>query len=125
MYLWLKNLHVTCALISFAGFLLRGWWMLRGSALLNHRVTRVLPHVNDSILLLAAIGLTVILGQYPLAQGWLTAKLTALVLYILLGSVALKRGGTKRIRGAAMLGAVISFGYILGVALTHRPVPWG
>ena len=33
MYYLIKNLHVTCVVLSAAGFLLRGTWMLTGSAL--------------------------------------------------------------------------------------------
>ena len=59
MYYAIKHLHVTCVVLSAAGFLLRGLWMITGSALLQHRLTRVLPHVVDSLLLLSAITLAV------------------------------------------------------------------
>jgi len=122
-YVWLKNLHVACAILSYVGFLLRGWWMLRESPHLRHPLTRVLPHVNDTMLLLAGLGLAVLLQQYPLAQGWLSAKLAALLVYIVLGSVALKRGRTLRIRLLALGGATLAFGYIVAVAVTHQPLP--
>jgi uncharacterized membrane protein SirB2 len=57
-------------------------------------------------------------AQYPLAQPWLTAKVGALLLYIVLGSVALKRGRSKGIRAAAFLAALATFAYIVAVALT-------
>jgi uncharacterized membrane protein SirB2 len=64
----LKAAHVTLAILSGGGFLLRAWWMLRDAPLLNHPVTRVLPHINDSLLLVTAVWLAVWSGQYPLSQ---------------------------------------------------------
>jgi uncharacterized membrane protein SirB2 len=123
LYATLKHLHVAFVVLSLGGFLLRGWWMLQGSALLRHRITRVLPHVNDSALLAAGIGLAVITRQYPLVQPWLTAKLAALLLYIGLGTLALKRGRTRSIRVAAFAGALLTFAYMLAVALTRQAWP--
>ena len=59
--------------------------------------------------------------QYPFVEPWLTAKLLALLLYIGLGTIALKRGKTKGIRIAAYVGALATFGYIVAVALTRQP----
>jgi uncharacterized membrane protein SirB2 len=61
--------------------------------------------------------------QYPLAQAWLTAKIAAVVVYIVLGSVALKRGRTRAIRVSAWVGALATYGYIVAVALTHDALP--
>ena len=121
----LKAAHVTLAILSGGGFLLRAWWMLRDAPLLNHPVTRVLPHINDSLLLVTAVWLAVWSGQYPLSQDWLTVKLVALLCYIVLGSFALKRGRTRTIRVSASIGAVLAFAYIVGVALTRTPWPPG
>jgi len=124
-YVTLKTVHVACATLSITGFLLRGYWTLRGSPLLRHPLTRVLPHVNDTLLLGAAIGLTLVLHQYPLVHGWLTAKVVALLAYIVLGAVALKHGRTRSIRTGALLGALAVFAYIVAVALARNPVPVG
>lgn len=66
-YLAVKHAHVTFAMLSFAGFLLRSWWMWRDSPLLRHRLTRTLPHVNDSLLLAAGVWLALLLHTSPLA----------------------------------------------------------
>ena len=58
-------------------------------------------------------------GHTP--NGWLTAKVLALIAYIILGSIALKRGSTKAIRALAWVAALATFGYIVSVALTHDP----
>jgi uncharacterized membrane protein SirB2 len=60
----------------------------------------------------------------PFVFPWLTAKVLALVVYILLGSVALKRGKSLAIRATAYVAALLVFGYIVAVALTKNPLPW-
>lgn len=79
MYFAIKNLHVTCVVLSATGFLLRGLWMITGSPLLQHRLTRVFPHIVDSLLLLSAIALAVMIQQYPFSAGWVTAKVFGLL----------------------------------------------
>ncbi len=119
----LKLLHVGCVVVTASGFVLRGIWMRRDSPLLRHPLTRALPHVNDTLLLAAGIGMATMLHQYPPVDGWLTAKLLALLLYIALGTVALKRGRTKRIRVLAFGGALLTLSYLVAVALARSPWP--
>lgn len=120
-YLAIKHLHVSCVVLSGLGFLLRGWWMLTDSPLRQRRLSRVLPHVVDTLLLGSALSLAWQSGQYPFVNGWLTAKLFGLLAYILLGSVALKRGRTPDIRARCFGLAVLTYAYIIGVALTRSP----
>lgn len=119
-YLALKHLHITFAALSGSFFLLRGVWMLLDSPLLQRRWVRIVPHVVDTLLLASALGLVFWSGQYPFVQNWLTAKVLALVAYIVLGTIALKRGKTKGIRTFALLAALATFAYIVAVALTRR-----
>lgn len=98
--------------------------MLQGSAMLHRKLVRTLPHVIDTTLLASAIALLFKVQQYPLSHHWLTAKMVALVTYIILGMVALKRGRTKKVRIRALIGAYAVFFYILVVALTHDPLPY-
>jgi uncharacterized membrane protein SirB2 len=123
MYLVLKQLHLTMVAASLALFVLRGVWMLRDSPTLGARWVKVLPHVVDSLLLASALALAFTLQQYPFVQSWLTAKLLALVLYIVLGSLALKPGRPRGLRAAAFFGALVVFLYIVSVARAHDP--WG
>jgi uncharacterized membrane protein SirB2 len=116
----LKIVHVGCAALSLSGFVLRGAWMWRGSPCLKARVTRVLPHVIDSLLLAAGIALAVRARQYPFVAPWLTAKLAALILYIALGSIALKYGRNRRQRFWAFVAAILVFAYIIAVAITRH-----
>ena len=77
-YAGLKLTHISCAAISYTLFVARGIWMLRGSALLQRRWVKTVPHVVDTVLLASAIALAIITRQYPLAAPWLTAKVIAL-----------------------------------------------
>lgn len=119
-YLGLKYFHMTCAALSGSLFLLRGVWMLRASSLLQAKWVRIAPHIVDTLLLASAIGLAAWSQQYPGQQPWLTAKVGALLGYIVLGSVALKRGRTRGQRLAAFAGALALFAYIVLVATTKR-----
>lgn len=119
-YLFVKQVHVACALISVAGFALRGTLMLRDSMLLHSRFARVAPHVVDTLLLASAVVLAWQSGQYPFAQSWLTAKLLALIAYIVLGAIALKRGRTRAVRIVAFVLALATVLYLFSVALTRH-----
>ena len=121
-YLVLKHLHLSAVVLSIALFALRGGWMLMDSPHLRRRWVRIVPHLVDTVLLGSAIGLTLILQQYPFVNSWLTAKVLALIVYILLGHIALKRGSTQTIRAVAGIAALAVFGYIVSIALTHSPL---
>lgn len=120
-YLVLKNVHVACVVTTIVLFLVRGAWMIQGTLRDKGRWVRILPHVIDTILLASAIAMVILLGQYPWIAGWLAAKVTGLVVYILLGTVALKRGRTLPVRSTAFAGALATFGYVVSVALTRDP----
>ena len=97
--------------------------MLGGSGLLHHKLVRTVPHYVDACLLFSGIWMAINLQQYPGSAPWLTAKLVALVIYVLLGSVAL-RGKTRVARHAALASALLVIAYIFGVALTRSAMPW-
>jgi len=120
----LKVIHVTAVAASFSLFVLRGVWMIGAPQRLAIPWVRVVPHVIDTILLASAIALAALTAQYPLAQSWLTAKVFALLLYIVLGSIALRRGPTLRVRIVAWIMALAVFGYIVAVARMRDPFPW-
>lgn len=122
--MWLKYLHVTCAVLSISGYLVRGVWMMRESPWLRKKWVRIVPHVVDTLLLGAGIWLAILIRQYPFVQGWLTAKILALIAYIVVGAIGLKYGKTRKIRITAWLGAIAIFGYIVLVALTHQVLPF-
>ena len=124
-YSTLKHFHMGCAAASGSLFLLRGAWMMRASPMLQQRWVKVAPHLVDTALLVSALILAAWSAQYPFVQGWLTAKVLALLGYIVLGTIALKRGRTLAIRTGAFIGALVLFGYIVAVAVTRQPNPFG
>lgn len=116
-----KQLHLATVAVSWALFFVRGLWMIADSPRLAARWVRVVPHVNDTILLAAAIYLATFHGFQP----WIVAKLAALAAYILIGTVAIRRGPTKPARIAAWVVAQLVFLYIVAVAVTKNPLPLG
>lgn len=123
-YLLIKYVHTLSASLAITGFMLRGYWMMTGSDRLQHTVTRVLPHVVDTIFLLSGIAMLVVLSLNPLAQSWLLAKFAGLILYVLFGTVAIRRGSSLEIRTAAFVAALSVFAYVVGVALSKSPASW-
>jgi len=123
-YATLLKIHLVAVGISLALFVLRGAWRMMDSPLNNRKWVKIVPHVNDSILLAAAIGMLVVAGLNPLDHGWIMAKIGGLIAYIVLGTIAIKRGETARTRILAFVGALAVFGYIAMVAVTKQVVPF-
>ncbi|WP_327516815.1 SirB2 family protein [Cognatazoarcus halotolerans] len=120
-YTALKHIHLLCIVLSGSGFLARGIMMLTGSPLLKRKLVRVLPHIIDTALLASAVAMVVMLGASALAMPWLIAKIVGLLVYIGLGTVALKRGRSKGVRSTAFVLALLTFAYIVSVALSKDP----
>lgn len=112
-------MHVGCAGISIGLFAARGAMQLGGVDWRRWRWLRIAPHLNDTVLLGAAITLALMSAQYPFVQGWLTAKVLALCAYVALGSVALARDVPPTRRRIAFATALLTVGYIVAVALTR------
>jgi len=121
MYTFVKYVHVTTVVLSLTGFFLRGVLMMRESPLLGARWVKVLPHINDTILLVAALSLAALSGQYPFVVGWVTAKVLGVIAYIILGALALRDASTRKMRIACWLASMAVFGWIVSVALTRHP----
>jgi uncharacterized membrane protein SirB2 len=119
-----KSIHVGCALLSISLFFIRGLWMMSDSPWRHKPAVKVLPHIVDTTLLVSAIILVMQTAQYPLEQSWLLAKISALLVYIGLGLVALRFGPSKPIRIGAWLAAMATFLYIYSVAITRNPMPF-
>ncbi len=124
MYGLLKTLHVVCATITISGFVLRGFWMLIESPLLSHKLTRIAPHIVDTLFLLSGIFMLLIAGMNPFTQPWLLAKFAALIVYILLGTIAIRRGRTRNVRAVAFVSAIAVFAYVIGVGMSRSPASW-
>lgn len=121
MYLILKHVHMTCALLTFISFFIRGIWMWRESLLLQARLVKILPHIIDTALLISALALAFHLRLNPAETSWLMAKIIALVVYIGLGTLAFKHTN-KTVRKCAWIAALCTFFYIISVAATKMPL---
>lgn len=121
-YTLLLHLHVTTVLISVLLFFGRGIWVMQHPQHARPRWMKWLPHLNDSILLILGIMLMRTIQQYPITSSWLTYKLIALLIYILLGMVVMKWANTRRSRLIAWVSALVVFAYMVGVAVTKQPL---
>ncbi|MFC0227246.1 SirB2 family protein [Serratia aquatilis] len=127
-YTVLKNLHLLTVFISITLFILRFFWKWRDSPMMQKRWVKITPHVNDTVLLVSGAALVVMLKLYPLfgMDSWLTEKLFGVIIYILLGYVAL---GKKTQNWAARTWAfVLALGclyLIIKLATTKIPFLMG
>lgn len=117
-YPTLKLIHLGCVFLSITLFIVRGMAMWAEAPL--PRALRVVPHIIDSVLLASAVGLAVWANFNPLHQPWLALKLVCLVLYVVLGSIALKRGKTQGQRLAAFAAALLVVSYMIKLAISKQ-----
>lgn len=121
-FLQILWLHIACVIVSGSVFFARGCLMLAGSAATNHPAFEWTSRCVDTLFLAAGIALTLIIHQYPFVQAWLTVKVLLLVVYIILGTFALRRGRTRAVRAACFVGALAVFVFIITVARTQNPL---
>jgi uncharacterized membrane protein SirB2 len=121
-FLQILWIHIGCVIASGSLFFTRGCMMLAGLPAANHPALRRISVIIDSLLLAAAIALTTIIHQYPFVQAWLTVKVVLLVVYIVLGVFALRRGRTRAVRTTCFIAAMLVFLFIVTVARTQNPI---
>ncbi|NIF47087.1 siroheme synthase [Enterobacter sp. Ap-1006] len=124
-YFSLKYLHIFTVVISISLFVLRYWWQYRGSAMSGKRWVRIVPHVNDTLLLISGFALVMVTHFYPFTpQGtWLTEKLFGVIIYIALGFIALgKRPRSQQVRWFAFLLGLVVLYIIIKLATTKIPI---
>ncbi len=121
-YLQIKWVHIAAVIASGVLFLLRGIAVQAGSRWAMTTPLRYLSYSIDTVLLTAALMLVAIIHQYPFVQAWLTVKVCLLVVYIGLGTFALKRGRTTRIRWSCFVAALVVYAFIISVAIAHHPL---
>lgn len=121
-YLLLKQMHMSLALLSIAGFILRWCWRMLQSPLAAMKLTRIVPHVVDTFFLGTAVLLATMIGDQALSAAWFSAKITGLVLYILFGMIAMHAAPSVRRSLPAFIAAVLVFAWIVSVAKTKMPL---
>lgn len=120
-YVPIKMLHVTTVILTISLFIIRAYWSVTGSALLQHRLVRTLPHVVDATLLVCGVLMALVIGPF---QPWIITKVVLLIAYIGFGTFAIKRGKTPKTRLMTALVSILIFAYIVGVAMRHNPASW-
>src|SRR5262245_32248196 len=121
-YPQIKLVHVWAVLASGALFLLRAAAVQLGARWAMAAPVRYLSYTIDTALLTAALMLMTVLHQFPFVNSWLTVKVTLVIAYIVLGTFALRRGRTARVRLACAVSALLVYGMILSVARTPNPI---
>ncbi len=124
-YFALKHLHVLTVLFSVSLFILRYWWQYRASPMSQKRWVRIVPHVNDTVMLLSGVALMVMAKFWPFTpQGaWLTEKLFGVIIYIVLGFIALgRRPRSQQVRWFAFLLGLVVLYVIVKLATTKIPL---
>jgi uncharacterized membrane protein SirB2 len=122
MYEIVKHIHLTAIVLSVVLFLLRFVLNVMQSSMLQKKWLKILPHIVDTLLLVSAATLCVILKQYPFVDAWVTEKLLALVMYIFMVTLALKLGRTGFMRAIGLIGAVSWIAYAGMVAVSKQPI---
>lgn len=128
IYMALKHLHLLTVMTSIVLFILRFYWQCRGSLRLHKRWVKIVPHINDTLLLASGIALVVTLKLYPLLgmDSWLTEKLFGVILYILLGYLALgKKIKNTKVRALAFVLALGCLYLTIKLATTKIPFLMG
>lgn len=115
-----KLMHECTVGLSLLGFVARAAGAVAGAGWVRHRLTRRLPHVNDTVLLASAVTLATLLHLNPLTTPWLAAKLLGLVAYIALGMLALSAKRSPTQRAVAALAALLVFANIVVTARGHN-----
>ncbi|HMN46267.1 MAG TPA: SirB2 family protein [Povalibacter sp.] len=121
-YPQIRHVHIAAVLLSGGLFVLRWLSINLGARWPMAAPARYLSYTIDTVLLTAALMLATILHQYPFVHGWLTVKVLLLVVYIVLGTFALKRGRTRATRLAWGFAAIIVYAFIISVARAHHPL---
>jgi uncharacterized membrane protein SirB2 len=121
-YLQIKSVHVAMVIASGLLFALRGAAVLAGARWAMAAPLRYLSYTIDTSLLTAALMLLTALKLNPFTVPWLAVKLGLLVVYVVLGSLALKRARSRRSRAAFYVAALATFGFMYFVARAHHPL---
>ena len=117
-------MHQALAILTVTGFVLRYIWVMRSSSLAQYKLTRIAPHVVDTLFLATGIAMIIQLKLDVLSNNWLLAKFAGLIAYIVLGMIALRAGRDWRVRSLAFAAALLAFAYVVSTALSKSPIPW-
>jgi uncharacterized membrane protein SirB2 len=116
--------HIGFVIASVALFAARGLGVLTGQRWPMRQAWRGLSVWIDVGLLSAGGTLWYLVQFNPWHDHWLGAKLVLLLVYIVLGSYALKRAPTRAAKAAFFVAALSCVAFMASIALSHNPLGW-
>jgi uncharacterized membrane protein SirB2 len=123
-YAQIRSAHILTVVLSGGLFALRGVGVLAGARWPIHAALRYSSYAIDTALLTAALMLVAVVPAAMFANHWLTVKLVLVMVYVVLGTMALKRASTARGKLICYVAALVVFGLIVGIARRHSPLGW-
>lgn len=114
IYPHIKHTHWLLIIISVILFNLRFWWRHRQPNQAFPLALRVIPHVNDTLLLLTGIMMAAI-AKWSL-MSWLGVKLLFVIAYIALGIMCLRSLAHSRKSYILYAMCLASIGFIVWIA---------
>ena len=124
LYVIIRFIHSGCALLSILGFAGRGYLKVSKGRIPQQFAFKVLPHIIDTVLLVSALMLVIMSGQYPFVSPWVTAKVITLFIYIAIGILLMRMEVGKAVRTVIYLLALLCGVYMISVAISKNPVPF-
>jgi len=123
----LRQLHVGLAVASVSLFITRSGAVLAGARWPMRGAWRGASVGIDTLLITAGGLLWWTLSLHPGRQGWLGTKLALIVLYIVLGSLAMKRAPGRAAKVACFAAALLTIAAVAAIALARdasAPLRW-
>ncbi len=115
-YMSLKGIHMLTAYITALLLLLRMGLDVAGKVGWRETPLKWIPHANDTILLVSALGLLWVTPWMPFVHHWLTVKIVLLIGYILAGKWALNQRRSASVRVTAAVFALLQLLVIFAMA---------
>jgi uncharacterized membrane protein SirB2 len=125
VYYILNLAHVAAVVISGSLFVYRYARLSMHPDQPLPKALKVLPHINDTVLLSCAIGMLALIGLNPFTTPWLLAKIVALLVYVALGTVCMRSLPGSRRQAISFVAAISVFAYIVFVGLSKQVIPLG
>ncbi|MGY0638299.1 MAG: SirB2 family protein [Paraglaciecola chathamensis] len=122
MYTAVKHIHLTCIALSVLLFIMRFIWTMTQSSMLQKKWVKITPHIVDTLLILSAATLCVLISQYPFVTPWVTEKLVGLFMYVFMVALALKMARTNFMRIIGFIGALSWIAFTALVAISKQPI---
>ena len=122
----LLAVHLIAVALTIGFFVVRYGWRYSNNPMIDARWVRIAPHCIDTVLFLSGAGLMLKTGYLPFTDkgAWLTEKLFGVIIYIVLGFIALGRRRPRSQQAgfiAFMLGLVVLY-IIIKLATTRIPL---